>query len=172
MGGPIPGSRVLIGVPEGWIDANEWYWDRYHWRRRPLRTTERPASSSSGTLPNPKNADVWEEDRWDGHHPYQFERSGRPGAVNPSNASWAELVGVCSGAALGLGVLILYLRPPYRLVVSLVAALSSLCGNGHVHHRDAPGGAVAVFGVLFALLAALMKRLVERPSPISHGSLR
>ncbi len=33
----LPWSRAVVGTPAGWTDENEWYWDRYLWKRRPTR---------------------------------------------------------------------------------------------------------------------------------------
>ena len=37
----------MIGLPAGWADENEWYWDTYLWQRRP-RKSEAASLSAVG----------------------------------------------------------------------------------------------------------------------------
>ena len=37
----IPWNVAVIGVPEGWSDENQWYWDSYVWKRRPWKSFAR-----------------------------------------------------------------------------------------------------------------------------------
>ena len=47
----IPWSQALVGVPEGWADENEWYWDLYVWKRRPWRSFSRLVAWVAGATP-------------------------------------------------------------------------------------------------------------------------
>ncbi len=33
----LPWNLELVGVPRGWSDENQWYWDGYVWKQRPWR---------------------------------------------------------------------------------------------------------------------------------------
>ncbi len=168
----LPWSRALVGVPLGWIDENEWYWNQYVWKRRPLR--DGAALGEWIGLP-PRLVDP-REDVVAGYHGYLFGRDGGPSAFVPRVFSRAALVGVCSGVVLVVGIVFLLYRRSGRLLRALVlgAALAMVAAFDATSLLQLlQSGAV---GVLLLLVAALTQRLVERrqgmlarPSPSVSG---
>jgi len=169
----VPSSHALVGVPTGWTDENHWYWDRYVWKRKPWLSAASLAAWVGAVPPNPnsnsnsKPADEWADEGREGYHNYLFGRPGTPNEFRPHIASRAGLVGLWSGMALGIGVLILYLRPWSRMLAMTFLALGLA-----IAVALQPSGTIlavqsAAVGVLFTLVAALMKRQVERPRPMA-----
>ena len=106
-----PWNRAVVGVPAGWSDENEWYWDRYLWKRRPWAAPAALAAwvglpqAGLHAEPSPK-AD---------EHEYLFGRAGGPIDLPVTVASRAWLVALCSGAVLLVGGLLPRVwRPPLR----------------------------------------------------------
>ncbi len=122
----LPSSRVLVGVPSGWTDENEWYWSVYVWKRRPWKGTSALAAwvggpSGRGSTPGLAGDEVQRDDR-----SYLFGRLGPPTDLRPWAVEGLWLLGICSGSVLGLGTLfVLFWTPPARFVgpVLLVAVL-------------------------------------------------
>ena len=140
----VPWSQVVVGIPGGWEDGNEWYWDKYMWKRRPLagRVGDRGAD-----------------------HGYAFVRPGGAAALRPLLFSKAGLVGVCSGSVLAIGLPLVLWRWRGRGLV--VAALGAL---GATLAAFEPGALVAIaqasaLGLVLIGLAAGSLRLVERRRP-------
>ena len=66
----LPWNLELVGVPRGWSDENQWYWDGYVWKQRPWRkmsslnewilgtTSNRPrrSTNSTGRIPTTRIA--------------------------------------------------------------------------------------------------------------------
>lgn len=159
----VPSGRALVGIPRGWADENRWYWDYYVWKRHPWKSAAALAIWSGTTIGNPKAAEEWESDGRDGYHSYLFGQPGPPSELRPLIASRAELVAIFSGAAFGLGVLILYLRPPFRLLGTISLALGLALGMALVPVGTILAIQSAAVGLVFTLVAAVMKRFVERP---------
>jgi hypothetical protein len=153
----LPYSRALVGVPSGWADENEWYWDAYVWKRRPWRAVFEAAARPGGAAV--RSADPA---RGDGHS-YLFSRPGAPVALPVFIASRAWLVAVCSGTVLAVGgFLILVWRPPVKLVWAAAAVLGlSVAALLHpsVTFLGVQSGMV---GILLTGLIALMQSVVER----------
>ncbi len=152
----LPESRALAGVPDGWDDANEWFWDLYVWKRRPRVTEAALASWVSGV----EGDGVWPARGAD--HVYLFSRPGEPRTVRPAVVSRAVLVAGFSGGALAMGLVLLLSRVPGRLLgaVLLAGALTAFAA----WHPSLLmlGLQSASFGILLAILAAITQRLVER----------
>lgn len=158
----VPWSRSILGVPAGWADENEWYWDIYVWKRRPWNTFPRllawvcgPSTSSS----NPEEAVVQEQDD---SHSYLFGRSGRPVPMQPWVVSRALVVAICSGSVLLLGFYLMFFKTQVPLVWAVLAALGLLAAV-FAH----PSALVlvlqsAVSGLVLALLGFLIQTLIEQ----------
>lgn len=155
----LPASRALVGVPEGWSDENEWYWDVYVWKRRPWTS---PAGLSAWVGGHAAGAAGDAEARRDGHA-YLFGRPGPATDLPLTVASRALLVASCSGVVLAVGgLLILVWRPSARLAAVAVPLLG-LAVAALVHPTvtllAVQSGMV---GVVLTALVALMQRLVGR----------
>ncbi|HMB06302.1 MAG TPA: hypothetical protein VKP69_21535 [Isosphaeraceae bacterium] len=158
----IPWNCALVGVPPGWADENDWYWDHYVWKRRPWRSAAALAAWASGS-PARKADDDPEDDPRGDYHSYLFGRPGPPSELRPWIASRAWLVGTCSGSVLALGgLLILFWHPPARL--AWAAALALVLAGATAVRPSVTLLAIqsAMVGVAFTLLTALMHRLVHR----------
>lgn len=106
-----PAGRVVAGVPDGWGDVNRWVFDRYHWRRQPNLTPAAEAAWLGLASPQELAGDLAARS--------QALLFARDGAAVPSRllvVSRPTLVGVCSAATLVLGLLLLLLRPPARVL--------------------------------------------------------
>jgi hypothetical protein len=161
----IPGSRAVVGVPTGWTDENEWYWDHYVWKRRPWRNAAALAAWANGSLWRPKGADVLEDETRGEYHSYLFGRPGPPNTMSPWIATRAWLVAVCSGSVLALGaLLILYRRPPIRLAWAVALALVLAAATAVRPSVTLLVVQSAMIGIACTLLTALMDRLVHRRS--------
>jgi hypothetical protein len=159
----IPGSRAVVGVPEGWTDENNWYWDHYVWKRRPWRTASALAAWASGSPMRPEGADVLEDETRGEYHSYLFGRPGPPIALRPWFAARAWLVAVCSGSVLAVGAfMILFWHPPLRL--AWAAALAVVLAAATAIRPSVTFLVVqsAMIGVVCTLLTLLMDRLVHR----------
>ena len=165
----LPWSRAVLGVPSGWVDENEWYWDVYVLKRRPWMSASalgawvgRPPAKPGGPADFPADA----EPRGD-YHSYLFSRPGAPGTLPVTTLARAWLVAVCSGIVLVIGgVLILVWRPSPRLVwaAALVLGLSVAT----LFHPSVTVLAVqsGMVGVVLTALIAVMQWVVERRRPV------
>jgi hypothetical protein len=160
----LPWSRALVGVPSGWSDENEWYWDTYVWKRRPWRRTADLVSWVSGTpTPSTSAARPDPDDPRGDYHAYLFGRPGRPAELPVTVVARAGLVAIGSGSALAVGgFLILVWRPSLRLVwmAALVLGLSVAA----LLHPSVTLLALqsSMIGLLLTALLALMQQVVER----------
>ncbi|MBV8555200.1 MAG: hypothetical protein JO116_06530 [Planctomycetaceae bacterium] len=157
----IPWNRALVGVPPGWTDENRWYWDRYVWKRRPWMGAAALTAWVGGATPRAPRSDGPDGGVGDDHS-YLFGRSGQPDDLRLTIASRAGLVAVCSGPVLGLGVLLLFWRPPLRIVWAAVLALVLTVAVAVQPSVTLLAIQSSVVGVGFTLLAVVMQRLVER----------
>ena len=163
-------NRAAVGVPSGWSDENEWHWDVYDWKRRPVLNAS-ALSAWIGTIGGraPAGANLPGDE-----HNYLFGRVGGPVELPLTVASRALLVAVCSGIVLAAGgVLILFWRPPVRLawVVGSVFGLSvATLVHPSVTFLIVQSGMVGVF---LTMLLAVMHRLLERrgPGPVVFGEV-
>src|SRR5262249_18322692 len=122
----VPWSQTLIGVPEGWSDQNEWYWDVYVWKRRPWNSFARLVGWVSGSGVETANLeDVLGQDR-DDSHGYLFGRAGGPAILRPSIISRALVVAICSGSVLLFGFSLMFFRSHFRLIWAIVALIALL----------------------------------------------
>jgi hypothetical protein len=159
----VPSSRAVVGVPPGWTDENRWYWDRYVWKRRPWKTPPALVAWIGGPSARPPADDEIEDDGRGDYHGYLFGSPGSPSDLRPWIASRASLVAIFSGPVLALGLLLLYLRPTFRLSASVFLALVLAIATAVQPSVTVLGVQSAMMGVLFTLVAAATQRLVERP---------
>jgi hypothetical protein len=165
----LPWSRAVLGVPSGWVDENEWYWDDYVLKRRPWMSSPalaawvgRPPAKAGGPADFPTDADS----RGD-YHSYLFSRPGAPGVLAVTTLARAWLVAVCSGVVLVTGgMLILVWRPSPRLI--WVAALVLGLSVATLFHPSVTFLAVqsGMVGVVLTALIAAMQWVVERRRPV------
>ncbi len=105
----LPSGVALAGVPRGWSDENQWFWNSYVFMRRPV----------PGVRPGPV-----EDAPHDGSHAYLFARVGGPVDLVPRLVSRAGLVGGCSGAVLILGLIATSVRRWFRASMFIALALA------------------------------------------------
>jgi hypothetical protein len=159
----IPGNRALVGIPGGWVDMNTWYWDQYRWRRRPVRSPASLAAWIGAGSSQRRMLDDGEEDGRTGYHSFLFERPGSPVDIRPRIATAAEILALCSGSALALGVPMLYLHPRFRLLAMLLIALGVAVAAAVNFSVTLLTVQSAALGIVFTLVAAFVKGLVDRP---------
>jgi hypothetical protein len=145
------GTRAGVGVPSGWTDENEWYWDGLLFRRRPALSAAELArwvagGGGRGRLPEPLDAS-----ETPGGHSYLFGRSGAPEALAFPVFSRFALLLICSGPVLLVGLLVLARRPPPRLVAGSILVLILAVGAVVEPHALILIAQCSVLG--FALLA-------------------
>ena len=119
----LSGQRAGVGVPSGWTDENQWYWDGLLWRRRPARSPAELASWLAGGNGRFRINVPLEPGDSAEHHGYLFSRSGPPAPLPFAIYSRTLLVLSCSGPPLLFGLLILARRPPLRSIVAAVLLL-------------------------------------------------
>ena len=161
----LPWSHALVGVPAGFNDENRWYWGGYVWKRRPGLT----AAALSDWIAGPEAPD----DRFGppltegriGDHGYLFGRPGGPDSLRPTIAPRALLIGLCSGAALLIGLLTLSKRPLLRGSAPVIGL--GVLGGLALASRSA---AILAFqsstvGLLLVAVAVMTRWLVDRRRP-------
>jgi hypothetical protein len=160
----LPWSQALLGVPGGWADENEWYWDRYVWKRRPAWDESALTRWVAGPSPRGGAPDL-DQDGRGSYHGYLLGRPGDPTVMRPLVVSRAGLLGTCSGLVLAVGILILLGRPSARLVVALAAALVLLAAVTLEPNVLFQAGQSSLVGLALVVVAALTQRLVELRRP-------
>jgi hypothetical protein len=157
----LPWSRALVGVPGGWSDENEWYWDVYVWKRRPWRDVAELSVGGAGAQGRWRSGADARPGPGDDHS-YLFSRAGAPTSLTVFIVPRAWLVAVCSGSVLAVGgFFILVWRPSVKLVwvAGLVLGLSvAALTHPSVTFLAVQSGMV---GLLLTALVALMQRAVE-----------
>jgi hypothetical protein len=158
----VPWSQALVGVPAGWADENEWYWDFYRWKRRPWRSFSRLVGWVSGSATQGINLDDVLGEEQDDSHGYLFGRFGQPVVLRPWVVSRALVVAICSGSVLLLSLYLMFFRTRSKVVWGAVAALGLLLAV--FAHPSVLLLAVqsAASGVVLALLGLLIHALIER----------
>lgn len=155
----LPWNQAVVGVPAGWTDQNEWYWDVYVWKRRPRLGPAALAGWSGAPVPTRGTADL---DLRSDRQAYLFGRPGGPERMSITVASRAFLVALCSGLALGAGaILILVWRPSVRLataVLGLVAILLAAFVHPSVSLLALQS---AEIGIVLTALIGMMHHWVE-----------
>ncbi len=170
----VPWSRAAVGVPAGWTDENEWYWDAYVWKRRPWTSSAGLAAwvGLPPSRPIPATDLMPDADAHGDAHSYLFGRPTGPVSMPLLIASRAWLVAACSGSVLALGgLLILVWRPTFRMAwLGLVVVGLLIATMLHPSVVLLAFQSATVGLVLTALLAA-MHQLLGRPriGPFAYG---
>ncbi len=160
----LSGQRAGVGIPSGWTDENQWYWDGLLWRRRPARTSAEVANWLTGGNGRFRLGDLFEGGDQGDRHSYLFSRMGPPSPLRFAVYSRSLLVLLCSGPPLLVGLLILGRRPPAR---SVVAALMLLVFGVTAFSDPSTILLVAqssLLGLALLAIAAIMNWAVERRS--------
>lgn len=167
----VTGSRAVVGVPPGWTDENRWYWDTYVWKRRPWNDAEGLASWLAGSASRPLLAAAGADVGRSGSHGYLFGRTDEPTRLRPAIVSRAGLVGVCSGAVLGLGLVGLVWRPRGGWIVLAVLAFVVIVAAAVQPGLVLPALQSSAVGAVLVPVAGLMHRLLQRrrPGPARFG---
>ncbi len=123
------GTRAGVGVPAGWTDENEWYWDGLIFRRRPWKSPAELALWLSGGSTRYRIAAALESGEQGGRHRYVFGRAGPPTSLAFAVFSRFTLLLLCSGPLLLAGLLVLARRPPPRIVAASLLILTFAAGS-------------------------------------------
>lgn len=166
----VPWKSAIVGVPGGWSDENQWYWDYYVWKRRPLAALGELVGWVAGPSAAPEVlADVGDVDS-SVLHGYLFGRAGAATDLKPWVASRAWIIVVCSGLALlvGLGLFAFPISERRLLGIGAIVGLSAAI----LLHPSI----IALFlqaaapGALLVLLGRLVHRAPKRDAPAPSGS--
>jgi hypothetical protein len=158
----IPWSLAVIGVPDGWADENQWYWDMYVWKRKPWKSNSTLMVWVTGSTSQSGREDGVIEENQDDSHAYLFARTGQPVPLRLWVASRAWTMGICSGVVLALGFSLMFSRVRFRRIWIGVAAFC-LLGSLLVH----PSAVLLVLqssisGAVLALLGLAIQKLIDR----------
>jgi hypothetical protein len=160
----VPWGRAQIGTPAGWSDENEWYWDYYFWKRRPTRDNAALGTwIGAPSIPSPLVDELVADSRSSASE-YLFSRPGNTVPLRVFLVSRATLVGVCSGAVLAVGLVLLRLR----IAANVLVALGSVLVLVMIALLDAfvliQLLQSSLAGVVLVALAAATERVVDRRS--------
>ncbi len=152
----VPWNAALIGLPSGWADENQWYWDLYVWKRRPVATLD----ELIGWATESTTTEASVADR--NFHGYLFGRAGPPSALDAWIVSRAWIIVVCSGLVLALGFAATFVRLDERWIWG-GAAVVGLASAMFLHPS-----VIALFlqasgcGFLLTLFGYLIHRALQR----------
>jgi hypothetical protein len=161
----VPWSQAVVGIPAGWTDENQWYWDVYVGKRRPWKNTDALSTWVAGSGTKARLAEDLNEGGRGGYHSYLFRRLGEPAAMRVIAMPRAWLVATCSGLVLGLGVLLLAWRPSGWLVACTALGLALAVAVAIQPSVTLLAIQSSVVGVLLTALAAVMQRVIDRRRP-------
>jgi hypothetical protein len=157
----VPGNHAILGVPDGWFDENQWFWDGYVAQQGPAQSA---ASLREWVLGGASTSSTSAIDAVDEPHRsvFLFSRSGEPVALAIWIVPRSWLVAVCSGATLFLGFLAIFSRPRFRTIWLGLAALG-LCAATFVHTSLLfLIVQSAMIGLALSILGLAIRILVER----------
>ncbi len=166
----LPFEMTLVGVPRGWADENEWYWDGNLWKRRPGKHGAALTHWLLGTsAPNMLPGDLDDPSPDDAHH-FLFSRTGPPAALAVWIIPRAWAVVTCSGTALIVGFCTIFSRIRFRTVWAVLAGLALLTAALVQPSAAFLAAQSAFIGVILTLLGLVIQRLHDRmKSPIRPG---
>jgi hypothetical protein len=158
----LPWDRVIVGVPRGWSDENEWYWSGKLWKRRPWKdgTTLDQWVGDAGLAPASDELSAASVD--DSHH-WLFSRTGPPTDLGVWVLSRAWIVAACSGVTLIFGFLAIFTRIRFRTAWAVVAVLTLLAAALSDPSVTWLGLQSAFMGAALTVLGLLIQRLLDRP---------
>ena len=163
----VPGNHAILGVPQGWFDENQWYWDGYASKQGSARSGASLRGWLLGGALTPSrvgdrrrraNRAFDESHRSD----FVFSRSGEPVALSIWVVPRSWLVAVCSGATLFLGFLAIFSRAQFRTIWLALAVLGLLAA------MFIPASVLflvfqsAAIGVALTLLGLVIRSVIER----------
>jgi hypothetical protein len=162
-----PSSKALLGVPSGWSDENQWYWNGYMWKRRPWKNMTEinewvlGSGASNQTLDYVDGSDHDDSDR------YLFSRSGPPVELSVWIVPRSWLVAICSGVTLIVGFFVIFSRPRFLTTWLAIAGLGLLAAV-----RSQPSVMFlvlesAMVGAVLTLLGLLIEGLIVRSRSLS-----
>jgi hypothetical protein len=164
----VPWSTALIGVPQGWCDENQWYWDGYLWIRRPGRdgaSLEQWLLGSSAPQTAIENLQLA---NLDNSQRYLFSRLGEPLTLRIWIASRTGIVAACSGITLLLGYFAIFSRARFRTVWAVLAGIALLAAMFSQPSVTLLALQSAVMGLALTLLGLVMQRMIERSKARTH----
>jgi hypothetical protein len=125
----VPKSSVLLGLPRGWSDENQWYWSGYMWKRRPWQNLAGMNDWLLGAGAPARGGDDIDRLNLDHSDRYVFSRSGRPVVLGVWVVPRSWLVAICSGVTLLVGFLAIFSRVRFRtawLVIAVIGLLAAV----------------------------------------------
>ena len=157
----VPSQTALLGVPTGWSDENIWYWDKFLWMRKPaLPSSEiRKWITGSARLSGTESDDA---PTLTTAHSYLFCRTDGLFPIPVKLASRVLLLGLCSGAAGLIGIVLVLLRPSYRFMTipfGMFLLVVAVGWDPNVTFQVLQSGSLGLF---LAILAAALQRIVDR----------
>jgi hypothetical protein len=158
----LPWNLELVGVPRGWSDENQWYWDGYVWKQRPWGKMAGLNEWVMGALASPTAIDEFDGANPNESHRYLFSRSGQPVALSVWVVSRAWLISICSGATLLIGFFAIFSKIQFRTIWLGVAALGLLAAmlfQGSVMFLALQS---AFIGMMLTVLGLVIERVLER----------
>ena len=167
----LPLNKVLLGVPSGWADENQWYWTGYMWKWRPWKNVPEinewviGSGASTRPLDDIDGSNLEDSDR------YLFSRTGPPVGLNVWIVSRSWLVAICSGATLVIGFFVIFSRLRFQttwLVIAVIALLAAMLVQPSVMFLVLESG---VIGAVLTLLGLVIELLIVRsraPSVLMH----
>jgi hypothetical protein len=162
----LPWDRILLGVPPGWSDENEWYWGGNLWIRRPAREGTALGHWLVGDGTPPAAVDELRENNPEESQRLLFSRSaGRPGESMDMGAwmvSRAWLVAACSGATLLVGFLAIFSRIRFRTVWAIAAVLGLLAAALLQPVAAAQFVQSSLMGATLTILGVSIQHLIDR----------
>jgi hypothetical protein len=158
----LPWSDAILGKPRGWSDENQWYFDRYVWKRKPTQSdqellnwvAEDPAQTAFVAALDPIPPS--------GQHGYLFARLGSPSRIALCRMSRAWLVVFASGGVLICGLAILLGAIPARTFGWITLILAILAVAFLPSSLLLAFGQSAAVGFLLLVIATATRWLVER----------
>jgi head-tail adaptor len=158
----VPWNMMVVGVPVGWTEENQWYWAGYVWKRRPPRDEAALAAWVAGSVGHSTILEGQADEGWSGYHGYLFGAEGDPPAARPRLVARAVLVGLCSASVLGLGLLVLLLWPTAWVHVATLLALAVAVSWTWEPSLTLLILQSSVVGVALLILAVVVERHLER----------
>lgn len=155
----LPAGQHLFVEPQGFVAEYHWQRSGFFWRRQP----NRDESELAAWVDPHASRDVDEFSKAGDN--YLFSRAGAPATMQLSVMSQPGIVLTGAGAALGLGLLLVY-WPAARhvmtgLIVGFSVALLAVWFPGPVLVLLQPAG----LGILLAVGAAAIQTFLQRKSP-------
>jgi hypothetical protein len=155
----LPFEMTLVGVPRGWSDEDEWYWDGNLWKRRPGKHGAALTDWLLGTMAPAATLGEHDETSPDDANRFLFSRTGPPLALAVWVVPRAWAVVTCSGAALIVGFFSIFSRIRFRTVWVALAGLALLTAALVQPSATFLAAQSAFIGVILTLLGLVIQRL-------------